>query len=147
MLAIIDVTDADGVIVRPELLASAEAIHRELRPAIVADYTQKMARIFQQGGRMAVAVEDAHVVGLSVWRCYENTYDGLKFYCDDLVTSSGRRSKGVGRALIDHMSRRALSLGVETLTLSSGTQRIDAHRFYFRAGFVIPAFAFSKKLK
>jgi hypothetical protein len=33
------------------------------------------------------------------------------------------------------------------LALDSGTQRTDAHRFYFREGLVIPAFCFRKTLK
>ncbi len=147
MVAIIDVTDASGAIVQPELLANAELIHRELRPSIEPDYVGKMARIFQQGGRMAVALEADEILGLAVWRAYENTFSRLRFYCDDLVTTSARRSSGVGQALIDHMVSHAKRLGAESLSLDSGTQRTDAHRFYFRSGFVIPAFAFSKKLK
>jgi hypothetical protein len=35
----------------------------------------------------------------------------------------------------------------DVLALDSGTQRTDAHRFYFREGMVIPSFCFRKNLK
>jgi GNAT superfamily N-acetyltransferase len=146
VLTVIDVTAASGAVARPDLLSRAEPIHRELRPNIETDYVGKMQRIFAQGGRMAVALDDEEIVGVAVWRSYENTFDSAKFYCDDLVTTQLRRASGVGKALIDHMIAHAIEIGAKSLTLSSGTQRTEAHRFYFRNGFVIPAFAFARKL-
>ena len=104
---IIPVTDQDGGIVEAGWLAKAEAVHRELRPQIPAGYVAKMRAIFSGGGRMVVAVQGERVVGLAVYRAYEDTFNGKKLYCDDLVTTERERSTGVGRALMQFMEQEA----------------------------------------
>lgn len=145
-MKLIEITDAEGTVVEAGWLARAEAVHRQLRPQLPADYAAVLARIFAQGARMVIACEGEAVCGLAVWRCHENTYSGLHVYVDDLVSDAGRRSQGVGRALIDWLSVRARVLGCQRLTLDSGTQRVDAHRFYLRERFEISAFHFIKNL-
>ncbi len=39
-----------------------------------------------------------------------------------------------------HLEAVARKLGANGLVLDSGTQRTQAHKFYFREGFVIPVF-------
>ena len=140
---IIEVYSEAGRVVGAEWLERSERVHRQLRPHLPADYTEKMRRVLEDA-RMALAVEGDIVLGLSVYRWYENTSDGLKFYIDDLVTDDACRSEGVGHALIEYLDRISRSLGASGLVLDSGTQRIRAHKFYFREGFVIPAFNFKK---
>jgi len=140
---IVEVFAQDGEIAGSEWLARAEQVHRQLRPYLPADYAAKMARVLKDS-RMALAVKGDTVSGLAVYRWHENTYDGLKFYIDDLVTDEAPRSGGVGHALIVHLENAARKLGASGLILDSGTQRTQAHKFYFREGFVIPAFNFKK---
>jgi GNAT superfamily N-acetyltransferase len=145
-MEIIRITDDANKLVQPEWLARSEAVHRQLRPLLPVGYVEKMKRVFETGGEMCVAVVGNDVVGLAVFRSFENTHVGAKFYVDDLVTDEKRRSSGVGRVLIDFLGGLAKSRGGSTLELDSGTQRTSAHRFYFREGFVIPSFAFRKDL-
>lgn len=142
-MKIVEVFAAGGRIVGVEWLARAERVHRQLRPHLPAEYAAKMAGVLKDA-RMALAVDGDNVLGLAVYRWHENTYDGLKFYIDDLVTDETRRSEGVGHALISHLEKVAKKLGAGGLVLDSGTQRTQAHKFYFREGFVIPAFNFKK---
>ncbi|MDO6385722.1 GNAT family N-acetyltransferase [Uliginosibacterium sp. 31-12] len=129
----------------PIWLARAESIHRQLRPALPADYAAKMRRVFAGGARMTLATRGEAVCGLAVWRWHENTFDGIKFYIDDLVTDAALRSQGVGKSLIAQLEMEAQQRGAEALVLDSGTQRQQAHRFYFREGFVITSFNFKKQ--
>ena len=145
-MQLIEVTDGQGRVIAPEWLQRAEAAHRQLRPQLPADYTGKMQRVFGQGGRMVVAAEGETVLGLAVWRVFENTYSGMQVYVDDLVTDEGSRSQGVGRALLDWLSSRAQMLKAANLALDSGTHRVNAHRFYLRERFDITSFHFNKKL-
>ncbi len=145
-MQIVDVTAADGGLLAAEWLAPAERVHRQLRPQLPSDYAGKMRKVFADGGRMCVAVAEADVVGVAVFRVYENTYAGLHLYVDDLVTDERRRSAGVGKALLDHMREIARAAGCSSFDLDSGTQRQQAHKFYFREGMVVTGFHFETKL-
>src|SRR5262249_49428806 len=65
----------------------------------------------------------------------------------DLVTDDTQRSTGIGKALLDHLQRLARDAGCAKFTLDSGTQRQQAHKFYFREGLVVNSFHFAKALK
>jgi len=146
-MRIIEINDNAGAVSRPEFLARAERVHRQLRPALPADYAAKMQKVFAGGGRMCVAAEGDEVFGVTVYRIHENTAEGLKMYVDDLVTDETRRSRGVGRTLLEHLQGVARAAGCEQFTLDSGTHRQQAHKFYFREGMVIASFNFKKPLK
>jgi GNAT superfamily N-acetyltransferase len=145
--SVIDITDAQGKVVAPDWLRKAEHVHRQLRPHLPADYAAAMRRVFSGGARMCVAARGGEVTGVAVYRIYENTWNGLKMYVDDLVTDETRRSGGIGHALMEHLQDIARAAGCTSLTLDSGTHRQQAHKFYFREGMVIPAFHFIKTLK
>ncbi|QDX80163.1 GNAT family N-acetyltransferase [Denitratisoma sp. DHT3] len=145
--ALYEVTDAAGTVIAPEWLARAETVHRQLRDKLPGDYAERLCRVFGGGGRMVVAAEGDAVRGLALWRLVENTYEGRRLYVDDLVTDADYRSRGVGHGLLAYLEGRARALDCDVLSLDSGTQRHDAHRFYFREGFVIPSFCFRKNLK
>ena len=147
MIRVVEITDQSGAVVAPEWLAKAEAIHRQLRTALPADYAGKMKRVFAGGARMCVATEGDAVRGVAVYRVVENTFEGLHLYVDDLVTDERQRSKGVGRALMSHLEKLARAARCESTTLDSGTQRQQAHKFYFREGMVVTSFHFRKPLK
>ena len=141
------VTDAAGAITDPELLAAAEPVHRQLRPLLPADYRRRMEEVFASGAGMAVAVESGRVVGVAVFRVIEKTFTGRELYCDDLVTDEAVRSRGAGHAMIAWMERFGRERGCDVLALDSGTQRQQAHKFYFREGLVAGAFHFSKAIR
>lgn len=142
-----DLSNADGEICEPALLAASEAVHRQLRPQLPADYCARMAQICAAGGRMLVAVQQQQILGLAVWRLIENTHEGRKLYVDDLVTDEQRRSSGVGAALLSRLQDYARQHQCSSLALDSGTQRMRAHAFYFREGMRIASFSFQKPVR
>ena len=142
-MKIVEVFAESGQLKGGEWLTRAEHVHRQLRPHLPADYPARMLRVLQDA-RMSLAVKDDVVLGLAVYRWHENTFDGVKFYIDDLVTDEAHRSAGIGHALIAHLEGVARKLGASGLVLDSGTQRTQAHKFYFREGFVITSFNFKK---
>lgn len=147
MMEIIAVTDDQGGIIAPDWLARAESVHRELRPHLRADYAERMREVFAGGARMAVAVSEGWVVGVTVFRILEKTHSGRELYCDDLVTAEQARSGGVGHALMVYLEKVARERACDQLSLDSGTHRQQAHKFYFREGLVITSFHFDKNLK
>jgi GNAT superfamily N-acetyltransferase len=146
-MRIVEVTDESGVIAAPGWLKKAEAVHRQLRTALPPEYEAKMKRVFAGGARMCVATDGADVAGVAVYRMHENTFYGKQLYVDDLITDEARRSSGVGRALLGYLEQKARAAGFDNLTLDSGTQRLQAHKFYFREGMAVTSFHFMKKLK
>jgi GNAT superfamily N-acetyltransferase len=145
-MEIVPITGEDRRVVEPELLRLAEPVHRQLRPDLPVDYPARMRQIFAAGGEMCVAVIEDSIVGVAVFRSYENTHAGKRFYVDDLVTDAAYRSSGVGHALLGFLERLARARGGDSIDLDSGTHRTGAHRFYFREGYVIPSFVFRKQL-
>jgi GNAT superfamily N-acetyltransferase len=138
---IIDVTDAAGRVVEPEWLAKSEATHRQLRE-FRGPYAEELAKVFAGGGRMRVVVRDETVVGVAVWRAFEKTDAGMQMYVDDLITDEGRRSSGVGAALLRSLIATARAIGCRMFELDSGTHRRRAHAFYHRERMAITAFHF-----
>jgi GNAT superfamily N-acetyltransferase len=147
VIRIVEVTDEQGAVAVSDWFGKVEAVHRQLRPSLPREYEAKMRRVFAGGGRMCVALEGQEVAGVAVYRMYENTASGRQLYVDDLVTDEKRRSGGVGRALLGHLEKKAQGADFDNLSLDSGTQRQQAHKFYFREGMVVTSFHFGKKLK
>jgi len=147
MPEVVPITGERGAIVRADLLAAAESVHRQLRPQLPPDYVARMKQVFAGGGEMAVCVVDGKVAGITVFRVLEKTFTGRELYCDDLVTDEKRRSTGVGHALIAYMKRVVRERGCSAFTLDSGTLREQAHKFYFREGMTVTAFHFTMKEK
>lgn len=57
---------------------------------------------------------------------------GYRVWVEDLAVDPGRRSEGVGKALLDAAKDWARERGATHLELDSGIDRPDAHRFYER---------------
>jgi GNAT superfamily N-acetyltransferase len=127
-------------------LGRAEGVHRMLRPQLGPGYEGEMRRILADGAQMALLHEVGVVRALAVFRAYRNTWNGYRFYVDDLVTDETRRSAGYGGALLRWCEALAQAWGCTAFTLESGVQRGAAHRFYFREGMTIEAFSFVKPL-
>jgi GNAT superfamily N-acetyltransferase len=56
----------------------------------------------------------------------------INFFCVD----KGYRSKGIGREMIEHCTRLANERKCDRIEVHSHSRRTDAHRFYYREGYV-----------
>ncbi len=128
------------------LLERSEPLHRQLRPHLPANYAGWLDKVLADGAGLCVLESDARPRALGLWRAYHTTYAGLRFYVDDLVADEAERGKGWGGKMLAHLERKARDMGCDVFALDSGTHRQLAHRFYFRAGLTIGAFAFAKPL-
>ncbi len=125
-------------------LRRSEPLHRTLRPALPADYEGYLRQMFSEGARMAVLHVSDAPKALAVYRIHHTTFQGRRFYIDDLVTDERERGQGLGAALLDWCLAKARAEGCDTFALDSGVQRSAAHRFYFRHGLTISSFSFTK---
>ncbi|MEP6863203.1 MAG: GNAT family N-acetyltransferase [Deltaproteobacteria bacterium] len=127
-------------------IGRGEAMHRELRQDLDADYVAQIERMFTEGAHLVQLVDGGEPRALAVWRLFHTTYCGRRLEVEDLLTAQATRSRGYGKTLIAWLETRARDAGCPTITLHSATHRDRAHRFYFREGFHILAFHFSKQL-
>ena len=118
------------------LIDQAYTVLIELRPHLTREqFLALFASEAHANWTSTVALYDGHVVGVANWRLQRNTAHGFSAFIDDLCTTANMRSHGVGKALSDHVIMRARTLGCHDVTLTSGNQRSDAHRFYLREGY------------
>ncbi|MGF9692572.1 GNAT family N-acetyltransferase [Rhizobium sp. 0TCS1.26] len=94
----------------------------ELDGEIVATYQMTLLRTLRGRGAVDAQVEAVH-------------------------TRSDMRGRGVGAQLMQHAEAQARRRGCRLLQLASNAARVDAHRFYDRAGFGRTHLGFKMKLK
>ncbi|WP_298935173.1 GNAT family N-acetyltransferase [uncultured Ruegeria sp.] len=78
-------------------------------------------------------------VGRPLFGCMFLKPRGESLYLSKLAVQDGMRGQGVGRALVDHAERRALSLGLPALELETRVELTENHRVFSRFGFTIVA--------
>jgi GNAT superfamily N-acetyltransferase len=71
---------------------------------------------------------------------------GYRAWVEDLAVDPARRSRGVGKALLDAAKAWARERGATHLELDSAEGRADAHRFYEREGAQYRAISFGWEL-
>ncbi|WP_029215338.1 GNAT family N-acetyltransferase [Kallotenue papyrolyticum] len=137
-----------------ELTTAAEwreayAVMRELRTHLaLEDYLALLEPMRREGYRL-LALRDDHgaIVALAGIIILTNFYDGRHVYVYDLVTRSDVRSQGYGATLLRQVEALARRAGCGKVVLSSGVQRVDAHRFYEqRMGYTRASYVFRKTL-
>ncbi|HET8606840.1 MAG TPA: GNAT family N-acetyltransferase [Gaiellaceae bacterium] len=95
---------------------------------------------------LLVAVEDGEVVGFANANLRRQLHHlGPVCTLDELVVADGRRSGGIGAALVAELERVARERGADSLELTCNRRRADAHRFYEREGFERTSFKFAKR--
>jgi GNAT superfamily N-acetyltransferase len=80
-----------------------------------------------------VAREGDRAVGLcTVYLDIESVRFGRRAWVEDLMVHPERRSRGIGKQLLDAAKAWARDRGATHLELDSAKGRVDAHRFYER---------------
>jgi GNAT superfamily N-acetyltransferase len=82
-----------------------------------------------------IAVEDQAIVGfITGYLDIHSVRFGYRCWVEDFAVDPGRRSQGIGKALLEAMRGWARERGATHLELDSADARLDAHRFYEREG-------------
>ena len=80
--------------------------------------------------KMFALIADGEIVAVTGFKPMITLYYGRFVWVCDLVTDSKRRSNGYGEKLLTYIHEWAKENDYESVALSSGLQRMDAHRFY-----------------
>jgi GNAT superfamily N-acetyltransferase len=130
-------------------IARCFPVLRQLRPHLIEnEFVPRIRRMSAEKYQLAFLTDVGGTVrSVAGFRLMEMLYAGQMLYVDDLITDAASRSQGHGERLFDWLVERARALGCDELALDSGTQRVEAHRFYLRERMKINCFHFSLPLK
>lgn len=133
----------------PQSIALCYDVMRELRPALVSaeEFVARVQQQQEEGFHLAFLERQPEIVSVAGFRVQHLLASGLTLYVDDLVTAEAFRSHGNGKAMLDWLIAYARERGCDTFSLDSGTQRREAHAFYFRENMRISSFHFVLPLK
>ncbi len=112
-----------------------EELRRRLEAMILLDY------------HCIAAFHDGRIAGVAGY------WIGTRFWCgeymdvDNVVVDPELRSRGIGSLLMDWLHRKAVELGCRIVVLDSYVTYAGAHRFYFREGYQILGFHFTRDVQ
>ncbi|MGH2756351.1 MAG: GNAT family N-acetyltransferase [Actinomycetota bacterium] len=120
----------------------------ELRTDLTLQHYVDLLEHMRAGGyRLFALDDDGELQALAGIAIRTNFYYRKYLFVYDLITTGSGRSKGHGRELLLYLEDLGRSEGCNTLALTSGLQRADAHRFYEdKMGYRRVSYAFTKVL-
>lgn len=80
--------------------------------------------------KMAALYDNGKIVAVAGFKPMITLYYGRFVWVCDLVTEEKSRSRGYGKKLLTYVHEWAKENQYESVALSSGLQRTEAHRFY-----------------
>ncbi|WP_428911578.1 GNAT family N-acetyltransferase [Niallia sp. Krafla_26] len=102
----------------------------------------------KEGYKMFALYEKNKIVGVIGFQPMITLYYGKYIWICDLVIDENKRSKGYGEILLSYTHQWATDNQYESIALSSGLQRTDAHRFYEnKMGYDKVSYVFKASLK
>lgn len=97
--------------------------------------------------KLVALYDQGEIVAVTGFKPMITLYYGRFVWVCDLVTDSTKRSNGYGERLLSYVHGWAKENGYESVALSSGLKRRDAHRFYEeRMGYDKVSYVFKKPL-
>ncbi|WNN71456.1 aminoalkylphosphonate N-acetyltransferase [Kluyvera cryocrescens] len=112
-----------------------------------AFYTGFAANLEDPNLHYQLALQDGNVVGMiSLHLQFHLHHANWIGEIQELVVMPKVRSSGIGSQLLAWAEETARDQGAEMTELSTSTQRVNAHRFYQREGYVPSHLRFTKAL-
>lgn len=118
-----------------EFDASRETVGSPILPSYQKAFDEIAGDPRQQ---LFVIEAEGSVVGTACLIIVPNlTHQGRPYaIVENVVVEAGSRSSGYGEQLMRHVIERARSAGCYKVALTSNQQRLEAHRFYEKLGFI-----------
>ncbi len=113
-------------------------VMQQLRPHLDALKYFDLIEQFKarEGYRLIAYMKNDCVAGVTGFRPERSLFTNGEWvmYVDDLVTDEEYRSQGIGKDMLDWLKNECKRLKYSGIALDSGTQRKEAHDFYYREG-------------
>lgn len=127
---------------KEEMLACLPIL-QTLYPTLTLDkYAEELDFMLQHNyGQVAVFLEN-HCIGLSGYWFGNKLWCGKYLEIDNIVIDPKHRSLGAGKAIVDFLKDKAISLDCNMVALDSYTSNFKAHKFFYNQGFEPKGFHF-----
>lgn len=97
--------------------------------------------------RCIAAFMGERIVGVAGYWFGARFWSGEYMDVDNVVVDETLRSQGIGKRMMDWLYDKAKDLGCKMLVLDTYVTYEGAHRFYFREGYSILGFHFTRDVK
>lgn len=119
----------------------------QLRPHLQqADFVEQVRYQMKEGYKLAFLQKEEQTLAVAGFRISNCLASGKFLYIDDLVVDELKRSLFYGQQLFQWLIEYAQNHQCQHLSLDSGVQRFEAHRFYLMQRMSITSHHFSIKL-
>ncbi len=131
----------------PEEMLEHLSLVQQLYPDLTKQkYATMLRDMIPNNYSQVVVFENEKAIALSGIWVNTKLWTGKYIELDNVVTDKNHRSKGAGKMINDFAAEKAKQLGCTCIVLDAFVDNRDAHRFYFRDGYVIRGFHFLKFL-
>lgn len=131
--------------IRAAKLSDSTAIQKINREQLHYDYpldktTHNLEKILENSPRFYLLVfEDdrtQQVLGYIQAELYLETYEEVMFNVLALAVASSAQKRGIGKQLMAKIETIAKEQGISQIRLNSGEERLGAHQFYEKLGYL-----------
>lgn len=118
---------------------------RQLNPWMTkAEFGRRLKAMLPGGYRAIGAFEGPRLLGCSGFWISTRFWCGKQFDIDNFVIEPGHQGSGIGRKMVAWLEKQALKEKCDLLVLDSYTSSPGAHMFYYKQGFTITGYHFTK---
>lgn len=118
-------------VLNKEDLLKAFSVMKQLRTHLVEEkYLNLVEDMKKEGYKMFTLNVNEEVKAVVGFIKLTNLYYGKHVWVNDLVTDANERGKGYGQILLSFVNEWAKENGCEVVALSSGLEKLEAHKFY-----------------
>jgi GNAT superfamily N-acetyltransferase len=132
---------------KQEMLDHLEVM-QELYPSLTREsYSKDLDEMLLNNhyGQLA-AFDNGKCIGIAGFWIGTKLWCGRYLEIDNLVVSDKARSKGVGKALFEYLSQKAIEFNCNMMSLDSYTYNFKAHKFFYNEGYAPRGFHFIRFL-
>lgn len=109
-------------------------------------YSQLLEAMIPNSYQQIVYKIDGKAIGLAGFWTNTKLFSGKYIDVDNVIVSEEARSKGVGKKMMDWIEAYAKSIDAKMIVLDAFAGNKQAHKFYFREGYEIKGYHFTKDL-
>jgi GNAT superfamily N-acetyltransferase len=135
------------IVSKPDLDAAYEVL-QQLRPHLSLPEFHRLYEAARRADEYTLVgvFRDEECLAVMGYRILHDFVRGTHLYIDDLVTTEGARSTGIGATLLKHAEEEAVRRKLKGLRLSTGVENERGKRFYEREGWTLRAVAYTKSV-